>query len=279
MRYTKPITIHVYLLTENHLALTELTGPTLDAVSLQLPEGVYTTLRTYDRMRILGLSAHLQRLADSLARLNKARSLDLTALRAALRTVLEQEGLPAARLRIIAPFESDQVFISIEPFEGYPAEYYAHGVRCHTTRLTRDRPDAKQTAFIAPSRHAKVEHGPAIHELLIVDEAGRILEGISSNFFAVLDGTLRTAGEEVLAGVTRAAVLAEAAKLLPVVFEPIGLADLLRLTEAFITSSSREVMPVIEIDRRVIGAGQPGPITRTLIARYRDYWLQAAELP
>src|SRR3990172_10250601 len=86
------MTVRVYALADAGVILTDLTGPTLDAVSLQLPDGVYTTLRTTDRTRILGLSAHLRRLSDSLALLHGARSCDLAAVRAALRIVIEREN-------------------------------------------------------------------------------------------------------------------------------------------------------------------------------------------
>ncbi len=273
------ISVHVYLLASNDLCLTDLTGPTLDAVSLQLPEGVYTTLRTYDRDRVLGLSAHLQRLVDSHAALNRQRPIDLAAIRSALRDIIRRENLPAARLRITTPFDGDQVFVSIEPFEPYPAECYAHGVRCATTRLTRDTPQAKQTNFIAPSRAVKAESDSNIHELLLVDDESRILEGMSSSFFAMFDGELRTAGSGILEGVTRRVVLTLAQTMAPINYTAIRLNDLPHIDEAFITSSSREVMPVVQLNEQIIGAGQPGPITTKLMARYRLYLMQAAKVP
>jgi branched-chain amino acid aminotransferase len=272
-------TVHVYALTNNHLHLTDLSGPTLDAVSLQLPEGVYTTLRTYERDRVLGLSTHLQRLVDSHAALKRHRPIDLAAIRSAVRDIIRRENLPAARLRITTPFDGDQVFISVEPFESYPAACYTHGVRCATTRLTRDTPQAKQTNFIAPSRTVKAESDSEVHELLLVDDEGRILEGISSNFFALFGGELRTAGSGVLEGVTRRIVLTLAQAIAPIDCTAITLNDLPHADEAFITSSSREVMPIVQIDEQIIGAGQPGPVTTELRARYRMYLMQAAEVP
>jgi len=271
------ISVHVYSLTNDNLRLTDLSGPTLDAVSLRLPEGAYTTLRTYDRNRVIGLSAHLQRLIDSHAALNKDRPIDLMAIRTALCEIVQHESLTNARLRITTPFDGDQVFISIEPFEAYPAECHTHGVRCATTRLTREMPTAKQTNFIAPSRRAKAGRDPDIHELLLVDDAGRILEGITSNFFAMVDDELRTAGGGVLEGVTRRVVLTLAQTIVPINYTAITVNDLPRINEAFITSSSREVMPVVQIDDQIIGSGWPGPIARQLMTLYHNYLVQTAE--
>jgi branched-chain amino acid aminotransferase len=272
--------VHVYQLDACELVKIGLTGPTLDAVSMQLPPGSFTTFRTYEQYRVLGLSAHLQRLVDSHAALCKNRPLDLPRLRWALGQVIERENLPAARLRVTAPFDAAVVLISLEPFEPYPPEFYIQGVRCVTTRLQRDTPQAKQTTFIAPSRALKAQtdaHIPHIHEMLMVDAQGRILEGITSNFFAVLGGKLRTAGQGILEGITRSIVLQEASQILPVAPEAIHVNDLSRVSEAFITSSTRQVMPVIQVDNQIIGNGLPGEITRGLMERYHARALAEAE--
>ncbi|MBL8058575.1 MAG: aminotransferase class IV family protein [Anaerolineales bacterium] len=273
------MTVTVYAATAANLERTPLTGPSLDAVSLQLPAGVYTTARTYAGRRIVGLSAHLNRLADSHTRLGRRSGppLDLAGLRAILRAVLEQAAQPEVRLRLTVPFEGERVYISVEPFEAFPAACYTQGVACATTRLERENPLAKSTAFIAAASAARA--GAAVHELLRVDAAGRLLEGVSSNFFVVLEGVLRTAGAGVLEGVTRQVVLAQAAGLITVALEPVRVADLAGAAEAFITSASREVMPIVRIDEHVIGAGRPGPVTLELLARYRAHLLETSEVP
>ncbi len=259
------------------LSLTDKSGPGLDAISLTLPEGIYTTLRTYAGDHILGLTAHLQRLIDSHIRLERPRAINVAAIRAALREVIRREALPALRLRLTTPFEDEAVFISVEPFEAYPPEYYTQGVRCATSHLERATPEAKYTAFIAPSRSEKAQSEGVVHEKLMVNAQGEILEGFSSNFYAVLEGRLHTASEGVLAGVTRKVVLAEAEGLVPVVLTPVKVSDLPFLTEAFLTSSGREVMPVRQIDEIVLGA--PGPVTQALMARYQAHVLKDAERP
>jgi branched-chain amino acid aminotransferase len=271
------MSVRVYCLASQELRLADQAGPTLDAVSLRLPNGAYTTLRTYDTDRIIGLSAHLQRLAESSQMLQRPYPIDPAAIRSALREVITRERQPALRVRLTVPVDVDEIFISVEPFEVYPPELYQRGVRCATTRLSRHTPRAKSTDFIAPSRESKAAIDPGVHELLIVNRQGEILEGISSNFYAVLNGILHTAGEGVLEGITRRIVLQEAASIIPIDFHPVRVRDLPQVTEAFITSSSREVMPVIQIDDHIIGTGQPGSITPTLLAKYRDELARNAE--
>jgi len=268
----------VYCLTSQELRLTDQTGPTLDAVSLRLPNGAYTTLRTYNTDRIIGLNAHLQRLIESSQLLQRPYPLDPAAIRSALRDVIARERQPALRMRLTVPLDVDQLFISVEPFDAYPPEFYQRGVRCATTRLSRHIcPKAKATDFIAPSRESMAALDPGIHELLMVDSHGQILEGISSNFYAVLKGVLRTAGKGVLEGITRHIVLQEAVSVIPIDYHPVRASDLTQVGEAFITSSSREVMPVIQIDDQIVGAGQPGPIAQTLLEKYRSYLERGAE--
>lgn len=113
--------------------------------------------------------------------------------------------------------------------------------------------------------------------MLMVNPAGEILEGFSSNFFAVMGGRLYTAGTGVLEGVTRNIVLAGARTIVPVSLQPVRVADLARVSEAFITSSGRQVMPVRQIDAVVIG--DPGPVTKQLSLWYHDQVMRAAELP
>jgi len=267
-----------YLLdSKGALTLTAIVESGLDAVSLQLPNGIYTTMRTYDHDRILGLSGHLNRLVESHKALGKIRPIDLTAIRGALHEVIAREGEPALRIRLTTPFDSDGVYISVEPFAAYAPEAYREGVRCITSHLQRATPAAKHTSFIAPSRSEKAQMASDIQEELMVNEQGEILEGFSSNFYGVLGGVLHTANEGILAGITRQVVLVVAEGLVTVSLTPIKVAELSKLSEAFLTSSGREVMPVRQVDAVVIG--EPGPITQELMARYRAHILKDAERP
>jgi branched-chain amino acid aminotransferase len=110
-----------------------------------------------------------------------------------------------------------------------------------------------------------------------VNQAGEILGGISSDFYAAIDGVLRTAGKDVLEGITRQIVLQATASVIPIEYRPLKVSEIDRVTEAFITSSSREVMPVIQIDEQTIGSGQPGSIAQTLQEKYRAYLKRNAE--
>jgi branched-chain amino acid aminotransferase len=135
-------------------------------------------------------------------------------------------------------------------------------------RLHRDHPHVKDTRFIPSARRAYAGLPPGIEEGLLLSDTGAILEGLSSNFFAVLDGALRTDEEHVLAGITRALVLDAAQPLAPVVRQAVRRDDLRRVEEAFITSASRGVLPVVRIDDEPVGAGRVGGLTRAVTDAY-----------
>lgn len=244
----------------------------MSEASATLPQGAYTTFRTYGGHRVLRLEQHVHRLEESLALLGRAATLDVAQVRRGIAAALRATGYAESRFRLT--FAPPELFISIEPFTPYPAELYQTGVWCVTVPLRRENPHAKSTSFIAAASAAYKTLPEGAHEGLMIAEDGAILEGLSSNFFAIMPdatGALALFTEEarVLIGVTRALVLEVARAVLPVHTEAVRYADLPRVREAFITSVSREILPVVRIDDQIIGDGNPGAITRTLIARFQ----------
>ena len=116
-----------------------------------------------------------------------------------------------------------------------------------------------------------------VHEGLLASDRGEILEGLSSNFFGVAGSTLRTEGDRILEGVTRSLVLELARGLAPVVFSPVLVSEIGSLGEAFVTSASRGVLPVVRVDDVQVGSGRPGPLTRNLIQRFAELVENEAE--
>ena len=111
-------------------------------------------------------------------------------------------------------------------------------------------------------------------EAWYVDKAGFVTEGASSNAWIITRaGELitRQAGTEILAGVTRATMKDVAQTLqLRVVERAFTLAEAYGAQEAFLTSASTIVMPVVKIDQRLIGDGKPGPISQRLRAAFHE---------
>jgi branched-chain amino acid aminotransferase len=236
---------------------------TLAAASEALPAGAYTTLRTYGGRGVVRLSAHLARLEESAALQGRPGTLDGLAVRSGLSRALDAASHPESRIRLT--FAPPRLFVALEAFQPLPARLYHEGVACVTLELERDNPRAKDTRFIAAARAAYARLPPGVEEGLLVDEDGAVLEGLSSNFFGIRDGVLRTEEARVLAGVTRSLALEVAGPLLAVRREAVRREELPLLAEAFITSVSREVLPVVRIDGRALGDGNVGPLARAIM--------------
>jgi branched-chain amino acid aminotransferase len=238
----------------------------LAASSSALPAGAYTTLRTYGGRGVVRLDQHLRRLEESVSLQGQRGTIDSGVARRALADVLDTAATGESRLRLT--FSPPRLFVAREPLVPLSKHAYQDGVAGVTLALQRENPHAKDTRFIATAQSAYGRLPAGIEEGLIVGEDGAVLEGLSSNFFAVLEDTLRTEEERALIGVTRSLVLEVAAGLLPVERRAVRQAELPLVSEAFLTSVSREVLPVVAIDSRAVGDGRVGSRTRAIMQAF-----------
>ena len=246
-----------------------------DAVSL----GVYEGLRTFDHVRFLGLDEHLDRAERGMVRLGWDFELDRDALQRALHEVVSAYPLPDARVRfdiLAAPATqlgtSSRTLIALSPFVPVPAELMERGVTVQLVDdLRRTHPLIKEAEFVL-ARRVYPTGAREAYEPIMVDEGGRILEGTSSNFFAVKDGVLHSAGTGVLEGITRHFLVRLARENgLRVVEQAVLESELERLEEAFLASSIRSVVPIVRIAGVDIGSGAPGPVTKGLLESYMRF--------
>lgn len=271
----------IYALTPEPQELTLEDMSSLDAVSRQLPQGLYSTFRTYaERTKVLGLEMHLGRLYDPLSALAVQPAVSPPQLRAALRETLRDFEAEEARVRIsLSTTErAGEVFLALEPLKAPDETVYQRGVRVVLSAVERKTPRLKTSSFIGDSAEARksiLKNG--IYEALMV-RRGRILEGLTSNFYAVKNGVIITAREGILLGVTRRYVLRLARSHgIGLQYRPPRVEELPGLDEAFITSSGRGVVPVTEIDGQPVGTGQVGEIAKLLRRAYDEYVLRKAE--
>jgi len=237
-------------------------APSMAEASAILPDGAYTTLRTYGHgTRVLRLAQHLARLRQPTAS-GRGSRFEESKVRAGLVQALEAAGSGEARLRLTCA--NEQLFVAVEPLEPLPATLYRDGVWCISVPLKRTAPKVKDTRFIPAAQAAYRDLPPGAHEGLMVAEDGTILEGLSSNFFAVREGILHTEDERILPGITRGVVLELGRGLLPRATGSVRLDQIGELSEAFLTSVSRGILPVVKVDETTIGDGRPGPSTQEL---------------
>jgi len=183
--------------------------------------------------------------------------------------------------RVAAAVDDDEappatLIITAGPMTPYPAELYEKGatVVVSDIRTSADDPTVyhKTTGYLRNLLALRDAHRARATEALIFNTKGRLAEGSLSNAFIVSGGRLLTppVEEGLLAGITRAAVLELAAEVgIPAEQKPLTAREVLDADEMFLTNSIMELLPVGRVERKEIGDGLPGPVTKQLASAYR----------
>jgi branched-chain amino acid aminotransferase len=250
-------------------------------------DGVFEGMRAYGG-RVFRLEEHLDRLWHSA----RAIALEIPVGKEALaRTVDETvaaNGLPDGYVRLIVTrgagtlgldpnrTSHPQVIVIVDTIALYPREHYERGLRIVTAATQRTHPAALSPRIKSLNYlnniMAKLEGLQAgCVEALMLNHKGEVAECTADNVFAVRRGAVVTPPPDagILEGITRGAVM-ELALAAGIDCRETTLTrhDLYTADEVFITGTAAEVVPVVEIDGRKIGAGVPGPVTKRLAADF-----------
>ncbi len=161
-------------------------------------------------------------------------------------------------------------FILIEKINFPPDEYYEHGVKLYFYHHQRELSQIKSINYISPiALRSKIQSSQAYDVLYYFND--QVLEVSRSNFFIVRDGKIITPDTNILLGITRASVIEQAKKHYKVEERVITAAELWQADEAFMTGTTKKVLPVNQVGEKIIGNGTPGPITRHLMELYKDF--------
>ncbi len=237
----------------------------------------FESLRTYDR-HPFHLAEHLQRLFHSAELIELEIPWSREYITAIVEEAIERNAYKHASIRLlvtggetedsIQPVGKPVLAVLITPLPERDMQRFAQGYKLITTNLQRIAPEAKTTNYLAAIRALKEATRRNAADALFVNEQGHVLEATRSNFFIFRGDMLVTPLAGVLIGITRNVVLALARDCFPIEERPILLAELYQADEAFVTSSAREIVPVVQVDDQVIGNGKPGPRTYALEQRF-----------
>lgn len=148
-----------------------------------------------------------------------------------------------------------------------PAEIYESGAKLLTRSHCRELPEAKTTGYLTALKHqAETAEADALD--LLYHDGEYVSEASTASFYIVTDGTVRAPHSDVLWGTIGALVLELAAVNHEVVLGMVTLDDVYAADEAFLTSTTRGVVPIVKVDDRPIGDGTVGPVTRELMEAY-----------
>ena len=242
--------------------------------------------------RLIDNRGHLARLRRSLDTLRIPMPLDEAGIECVQRTLIERNGLHSGIVYLQVtrgtadrdfPYPKDTapslvMFTQARSLIDVPAA--ATGIRVISVPDIRwARRDIKTVGLLAPVMAKQAALDAGVHDAWLVED-GWVTEGSSNNTYIVSAGgsiVTRRLGSEILHGVTRATVLklSQQARI-EVEERAFSLDEAYAAREAFVTSASIFVLPVVEIDGRRIGSGEPGPITRRLRALYIETALAGA---
>lgn len=259
-------------------------------------EGVYETLRTYNRVPFL-LDRHLGRLRASAERLRLPVPFDDDGLAGWIGDTMAAAGpLREAYIRVLLTrgvgdltYDLDatpapSLVIIVKPIDEPPVRAERDGITISLVPILRNHPGSVDPIIKANNllnnalamQQARRRGG---EEALMCNYRGELSECAQSNVFLIRDGVVLTPPSEagLLEGITRAFILELSRREgIDVREETLFPADLDTADEAFITGTTREVSPVVRVDERVIGNGRPGPVTLRLLLAYRERaWLTA----
>lgn len=254
----------------------------IDDRGFQFGDGVYEVVRTY-RGAPFELAAHLDRLNRSAKELSLPQPYSRAQWKQWIDQGLGQAGYQEAKVYIqitrgaaprdhaFPPEIPPTVVMTIREIHPLKLQIRQDGVSARTCEDLRwGRCDIKSLNLLGNVLAREEAKKAGVFEAILVKD-GLVTEGSLSNVMAVQSGTIVTApeGPQILSGVTRTIVLGLAEKEdLSVEERFLSVDSLYAADEVFLTGTTLEVLGVVQIDGRTIGSGRPGPITKTLAARW-----------
>lgn len=252
-------------------------------------DGIFEGLRSYGG-KVFRLHEHLVRLYESAKAIWLTIPISIEQMAKDVNETLKVNNLSDAYIRLVVTrgagslgldpnrTSDPQVIIIADKITLYPPEFYEKGLDIITASTIRNHPAALSPRIKSLNYLnnilAKIEGLRAgCIEALMLNSKGEVAECTGDNIFLVRHKQLLTPPIDagILEGVTREAVI-EAARAAGMEVREIPLTrhDVYVADEVFLTGTAAEVIPVVKIDNRAIGNGEPGPVTRDLMKRFRE---------
>jgi branched-chain amino acid aminotransferase len=256
-------------------------------------EGIYETLRTYNGQPFL-FDRHMQRLRNSAGMLVLTVPLSDAEIAARFRETVSAAGLGGspdreAYIRILvtrgigeltydpAACPTPSVVVIVKPHVEVAADWIERGVRVSLVDVVRNHPSSvnpliKSNNLLNNALAMQEAFRRGAVEGVMRNYRGELAECTQSNLFVVKNGAALTPPIDagLLPGITRAFLFEVGAGCgIPVSEQVLKDGDLLGADEAFFTSSTRELVPIVTVDDRTIGSGKPGPVTKALLQAFR----------
>lgn len=172
----------------------------------------------------------------------------------------------------LLPTTESSLIIFVHPFSPYKPQIYKKGMRAITNRELRYLPNVKTTNYMPAILGMKKAQEKGYDDALYIERNEELLEGTSCNLFFIKNGVLITDNSDrIVKGVTRDIILNLAKNYFPIEYRAVSLDEVSSCEEAFLTSSVKDVVPLVQIDNLIIGNGRPGKLSSSLRSLYHKY--------
>lgn len=253
-------------------------------------DGVFEGIRVYNG-RVFELDAHIKRLYESAKAIRLTIAISKSELAGAVEETVEANNITDGYVRLVVtrgvgtlglnPFicKNSCIYIIADSIQLYPEELYEKGMSVISATTVRNHPlaippQAKSLNYLN-NILAKIEAlDNDVPEAIMYNHEGYVAEASGDNVLIVKDGVIYTPPAEAgaLPGITQCVVIKLAKKeKIQVVEKNLTRFDLYVCDEFFLTGTAAEVIGIVEVDRRMIGDGKPGPITSLLRKKFFEY--------
>ena len=252
-------------------------------------DGVFEGIRSYGRL-VFKLKEHIARLYRSARAIRLKIAISEKEMIQAVIKTLRKNNLEDAYIRLVVTRgpgdlgldprkckSGGVIFIITDKISLYPKKFYERGLKIVTAKTRRNLPQALDSRIKSLNYLnnilAKIDATDAgVEEAIMLTHDGFVAECTGDNIFIIDDNALITSPVEIgsLNGITRSAVI-KIAKTKGIRFKESMLRpkNLYEADECFLTGTAAEIVPVVKIDKKLIGSGKPGPVTKLLLEEFR----------
>lgn len=245
-------------------------GVGLSDLGLLRGYGVFDFSRTYNGQPFL-FDRHLNRLRKSAQVLNLELSLSDDRIYQIVKKLINQNQVEEAGIRIVLTGgEQSNFFILVKELTTPDWRNYKDGVKVVTYKHKRILPQVKSLVYPMAYKLKHWQKEQNASEILYINK-GKVTEATKSNFFVFKGDKLVTPKQNILKGVTRNLVLELADGEFVIQERDLLREELSQATEAFLTSTTKQVLPVVQINDQRVGSGEVGNNTQKLMAMFEKY--------
>jgi len=222
--------------------------------------GLFETLRTYEHDKFFKAEDHLSRLFNSAKKIGLPIKYSKSEILKMLKKIAKKSPYKNQRIKIVAI--PNKIIITSTQLKTNQKIY--NGVKCMSVKITRSLPEIKSISYLPSLLAHKKAEKRGYFDAILIDDQGEVYEGAYSNIFWFENDTLCTRKDKILPGIMRKTIL----EISPfkIKLKTINIKKLYTVKEVFLTTSTKGIVPIIQIDDKKINKGIIGKNTKKLMS-------------